>query len=70
MNIEKELKDILSKDFNEKDSIIRQDKLEKFVNSLDKLDHNANRKKGYSLPLIDTIGRNLVGTVSYSFKDC
>ena len=69
MKIEKTLKNVLANGFDEKDSIIKQDKLEKFIKNLDKLDPEVNRKKGFSLPLIDTIGRNLANTVSYSFKD-
>jgi hypothetical protein len=69
MKIEKTLKDILSNGFDEKDSLIKQDKLNKFVENLDKLDPKVNQKKGFSLPLIDTIGRNLTDTVFYSFKN-
>ncbi len=69
MKTERALKDVLAYGFDEKDSIIKQDKLEIFVKNLNKLDPEANRKKGFSLPLIDTIGRNLTDTVSYSFKD-
>ncbi len=69
MKIKRSLENILANGFNEKKSFIKQDELEKFIQDLDKLDPEANRKKGFSLPLLDTIGRNLIGNVSFSFKN-
>lgn len=69
MSIDKDVENILIEGFEDTDALINPIELDNFEKSLEKLSPHANKKKGYSLPQIDTIGVRLQDNLECSIKD-
>lgn len=67
MSTEESLRDILAHGYDDNHSQLSEKKIEEFLRGIEKLDPEATKKKGYTLPLMDTIGRN--SNESFSFPN-
>ncbi len=67
MGIDKQVQEIMDADFDASDSLLRQGDIVKLEEALSVLE--PQKKRGYTLPLIDTIGITLKNKIGYKIED-
>lgn len=68
MSTSNELQQLIIDGFSDKGSLINQNDMQALEKGLRELDV-SDETKGYTLPLLDTIGMNLSGKFSCQIKD-
>ncbi len=68
MSTPSKLQKLIKNGFSDKESLIKQRDVEDLLMNLQKLDV-LTESKGYTIPLLDTIGMNLQGKFSCQIKD-
>lgn len=68
MKVTEEIEKIIANGYSDEDMLIKEDELQEFYKGISKLS-NSYEKKGYMIPLVDTIGMNLKEKLSFQIKD-
>ena len=68
MSTSNELQKLILDGFSDKESLIKQSDIQALIKNLQELDV-SDKSKGYTIPLLDTIGMNLYGKFSCQIKD-
>ena len=68
MNTTEQLETILNSGFNDENSLVKQEDIASLEQDLGKLEEP--KRKGYTIPHLDTIGMNLNDRLAYTFKGC
>lgn len=68
MKITKKIEKLIANGYSDENMLIKEDELQEFYKGISKLS-NSYEKKGYIIPLVDTIGINLKGKLSFQIKD-
>jgi len=68
MNTTEQLESLLNSGFDDVKSLVKQGGIESLERDLSKLEEP--KRKGYTIPHLDTIGMNLNGRLAYTFKGC
>ncbi len=58
MSIDKEVEKVLGTPFQDEESLIKQNELDEFYNSLNQI-VKSTKSNGYTIPPFDTVGMNL-----------